>query len=846
MATLKASNVKLDVQSGSTRTVFATWTWSHAYTENYSVAWYYGTGDGVWFVGQDGTTEYKQSTYNAPENAIKVKFKVKPIPKEYKSGGKTKKRFTSSWSTEVILNLNNAIVATPPVPTVTLEGLNLIARVDNLDANCTQIQFQVVKNNTVNAIDKKINVNKLSASLSVAVQTGAEYKVRCRGVRNSVESEWTEYSSSVKTQPAAPDKITACRASSSTSVYLEWKKSNTAAAYEIQYTTKRTYFDSSSEVQSITTENADINYREITGLESGHEYFFRVRSVNDNGSSGWTEIKSVIIGREPAPPTTWSSKTTAKIGDELELYWVHNSEDGSKQTQARIEIDIGDGNPKLYDIFNSQSTSRTKETANLYFDITPLGQPFSFTDGHILVVTFEHTKSDPNEVAYLRFNNNRSIIVQPTDCVWENHSRVTFVYNASTGFTVSHITKGNVDDETDGTFVYNIKTSNYTDGTKLKWKVATKGIRNDFSSFSVQRIIELYSAPSVELQCFNSLTAYPYSITATVGPNTQTPIGYHLSVTALTSYPTVNEVGQTVYVTEGAEVFSRYFDTSINPLKVELLPGNVKLENNVPYKITCTVATNAGLTAIDDAQFTVYLADTDVIINAEIGIDPTDLSAVIRPYCMDEHGIEVINNDILFSVYRREYDGAFTIIGKNRRQSENLIDLHPALDYARYRIVATSQSTGRIEYYDVPGEPVGESAAVIQWNEQWHPFDTTEESSLEQPTSTSTMVKLPYNLDVSDSNSIDVSHINYIGRRHPVAYYGTHVGETSTWNVDIVKDDVETLYALRCLQKWMGDVYVREPSGSGYWATVAVSFSQKHKSVTIPVTINITRVEGGD
>ena len=43
----------------------------------------------------------------------------------------------------------------------------------------------------------------------------------------------------------------------------------------------------------------------------------------------------------------------------------------------------------------------------------------------------------------------------------------------------------------------------------------------------------------------------------------------------------------------------------------------------------------------------------------------------------------------------------------------------------------------------------------------------------------------------------------------------------------------------------MGDVYVREPSGSGYWANIKVSYNQKHCALTIPVTLNITRVEGG-
>ena len=59
------------------------------------------------------------------------------------------------------------------------------------------------------------------------------------------------------------------------------------------------------------------------------------------------------------------------------------------------------------------------------------------------------------------------------------------------------------------------------------------------------------------------------------------------------------------------------------------------------------------------------------------------------------------------------------------------------------------------------------------------------------------------------------------------------------------KSDTETIYALRRLQNWMGDVYVREPSGSGYWANVAVSFDINHKEVIIPVSISIKRVEGG-
>ena len=107
------------------------------------------------------------------------------------------------------------------------------------------------------------------------------------------------------------------------------------------------------------------------------------------------------------------------------------------------------------------------------------------------------------------------------------------------------------------------------------------------------------------------------------------------------------------------------------------------------------------------------------------------------------------------------------------------------------------------------------------------------------------MLKLPYNIDVSDNINPDVELVEYIGREHPVSYHGTQIGSKSTWNMDVPAYDKETIYALRRLQKWMGNVYVREPSGSGYWATITVSFSIKHCEVVIPVTLNITRVEGG-
>ena len=117
---------------GNDRTMFATWIWDKNNTDNYRVVWYYGTGDGVWFVGSDSTSEYKQSTYTAPSNAIKVKFKVKPISKKKKENGKEVNHWTADWSTAKTYSFSNNPPGEPSAPSVTIDGYKLTATASGL------------------------------------------------------------------------------------------------------------------------------------------------------------------------------------------------------------------------------------------------------------------------------------------------------------------------------------------------------------------------------------------------------------------------------------------------------------------------------------------------------------------------------------------------------------------------------------------------------------------------------------------------------------------------------------------------------------------------------------------
>lgn len=814
--------------SSSTDKLFATWTWDKdSQTASYKIAWSYTTIDGVEFtdlstnnVDEDYYAASKQSTYTIPSNATKVTFRVKPISKTYKENDTETKYWDASWSAIKTHNVSTPLDA-PSAPSVKIDGLKLTAELENLDTIATGIQFRLVKNDTtvVESNTKTVTINTTTKHVSYAwtVSNGSDYKVSCRAVRGSLYSEWSNYSSNVSTIPATPSGIKTCKATDATTVYLEWPAVNSATSYEIEHTNNKNYFDTSSETTKITVESGAAYY--VTGLTSGKEYFFRVRAKNSAGESGWTSIVSIIIGKEPAAPTTWSSTTTAIVGETVYLYWVHNAEDDSSQTYAQLELTIGSNSPVVTDIKNTTS-----------------------------------------------------------------------------------------EEEKDKTSVYTIDTTGYKEGTKILWRVRTAGITTTYGDWSVQRTVDVYARPTLQLEIVDSngnslaeISSFPFYISALPGPATQQPIGYHLSITANEMYETVDRAGNPVIINKDESVYSKYFDTNYE-LLVSMSADNIDLEQNISYTATCTVTMDSGLNAESSLTFRVIWAESTFVPSASIGIDTDTYTAHIQPYCEnrtivyrkvaysggkytvtdetidfvwgepyrsyytttgervysgvdgDDNAVyycqveesETVEN-ITLSVYRREFDGTFTEIATGLDNAKNTVvtDPHPALDYARYRIVATSTETGAVGYYDMPGYPVGGKAVIIQWNEEWSSFEAAGEDAQSQPPWSGSLLKLPYNVDVSESHNTDVSLIEYIGRSRPVSYYGTHLGETATWNVEIEKNDKETLYALRRLAIWRGDVYVREPSGSGYWANISVSFNQKHCDLTIPVTLNITRVEGG-
>ena len=774
--------------------VYPTWKFDEPTSEieDYTVMYAYQTGDyGVngysWWHGTTVSTyaipDANESSvrWTPPEEATYIRVQVKANSKTRKINDQDVPYWTCDWAMASTYPPNMVYPDAPDAPTLEIDGSVITATLQieeesgGYDDQIDAVQFDLYNGNQY--VDMKQVFFDLEEQVNIArvqfrVASGGDYMARCRVGRNVpygiYATAWSPYgpfSSSVGTAPATPAGFTTIRAASSTSVYLAWDPVDEADTYDIEYTTNPDYFGGSN--ATTTQTGIETTKYTLTGMESGDEYYFRLRAVNDNGSSEWSTYKSVIIGKPPAAPTTWSSTTTAIVGDPLNLYWVHNAEDGSWATFSQIE---------------------------LYFD--------GVKETHTI-------ESDQKE---------------DEDSTESEHAHT-----------------------------YAVDTSKYPEGTIIKWRVRTAGVTKVFGDWSIQREITVYAKPNLYLTMtnhvglpFDVLNQFPIKLEAYATPKTQEPIGYHITITAETTYDTIDYLGRPTTIKVGDTLMTRYI-TSKDPLDTTITASDVDLADGQGYSLKVVVSMNSGLTAEDTKHFSVKWTDESYEPDMGITIDTSDYTAMLTPFCNDSDGKPI--QDVLLSVYRREFDGTFTEIAKNIDASVKTLvtDPHPSLYYARYRIVAMSVITGAISYYDPPAYPVLCDSVLIQWDEEWQNLGVDEYNSdpLLTPLWSGSTLKIRGNIDVSENVAAQSTLVNYIGRTYPVSYYGTAVDSSATWNMDVPKYDKETLFALRRLQVWCGDVYVREPSGSGYWANVSVSFSQKHLDLVIPVTLTITRVEGG-
>ena len=824
-------NITLSKVPYQERTYMATWTaleksWGN--TNNFEVEWRYGLANGKFIDSYSsvsyvsGTASY-QSTFTVPENGKWVQVWVRPHEKN-EGTENSKWKYLCPWSPKD-WNTNWVYVdeywkpADIPTPSIEVDQykLTMIARTDSIDydPNTYQVEFYLVDVEKGYCVLRKlVDVNRSGAWawLEYNGTAGHRYQVCARGYNKAhqIYGEWSDYSEMVRTA-ALPVSFESIRAMTSTSVQVRIKKPNMGDhdTIELNYTTNSndwTSEDSAGESMTVAGTAYQFN---IEGMESGKEWYFRIRATNESGSSRWEYYPgTVILGMKPDPPTTWSNTVTAKIGENIVLNWVHNARDGSHMRSAQLELTEGNGTPKTITV-----------------------------DG---------------------------------------------VEDSETG-----------DYKDEGK--YEIDTTKMKDGTTLRWRVRTKGVLDTYSDWSVTREVKLYSPTTLSVALFKSQTStegqiqtldsFPFYVIASAGPNTQKAIGFHISIVSNSSYKKTDYNGETVWVGEGEEVYSHFFDfdssldvvefddyavVQDNTLTLKLMPQDVDFESGQSYTVRGTVSTDAGLSAEAYAMLDVHWIDQELYPQADVQVDTEDFTATIIPYAPiipdtpgdmvdfdEEEGSNAelpLVEDVSLAVYRINYDGSMTLImdeiGNNR--STAVVDPHPSIDYARYRVVAIDNQTGSVGYNDIEPVAIGQPGIVFQWDESWkeslyvNPIDQQPEGVAGWSGSRLT---LPFNVNTTEKTSPDRSLAEYVGQENPVSYFGTQLGISASWSAVIERTDEDRLQLIRKLNRYQGNVYVRNSRGVGYWAVVNLSYDINHgdgeDAILIPISIEVTKVRGG-
>ena len=897
---------------GVTNELCAAWTWDlERKTKEYDIEWKWYRA-GIWKYS-DSTEIRKYSTFTIPDDGItsKIQFRVRPVPNTRKEGDKE----VNEFATDLWTNWNECtyyVVNKPDTPnglSVELDGLNLTATVSNVDkTKVSLVEFKLVKDGSESAAKTyKASLDDTGESSHTFsnLEAGSTYKVCCRSYKDGNYSEWSDYSSAVETKPAKvalSDPVP----KSSTSIYLEWTKSNTATGYTLEYTDDKDGFYEGVTAPSISTK--ELNYT-VNGLKTGTTYHFRVRAKNDdNEESDWSEVKSTAIGTNPVAPTTWSSTTTAIAGEgeTVSLYWVHNSTDGAPQQSAEVtltfegvdnisllksdvSVELGkitstktSGNTVTYTIEAATDEAHVNATHSLIIDTKNYDDGAAIT-WKVITVGTTGMASDPSM--------DRVVHIYSTPTVYMTVKDATNDLG-STYYKVEYLAESNV-------YLKTPETIEMVEGTVVADKFTVTG--EQVRTYTADDETVYYCV--VEKK---ALAAFPFTVNVEVDANMtiQRPIEYHITITANESYETVDNFGKAKIVVPEEMLYSKHFtaDKDSNTLSTEISAQDVSLANGQSYTVKCVVAMDSGITVEASTEMSISWSQVSYALNAEIGVDRDNCSAYIRPYCVIAYTAYYLVNkgdylyfldkdtsysyvygsaipgaqtttgeqvyrgttpdgdsvyyaivyeeipvtDVWLGVYRREYDGTFTeiISGLDASKKSFVTDPHPSLDFARYRITAKDKNTGMVSFADIANTLIGEKAIIIQWNEPYESYEVSEDE-LSNPNTSETFLRLPYNIDVTNSRDPDVSLIKYIGRKHPVSYYGTQVGEKASWRTSVPKEDTETLYTLQRLQAWSGDVYVREPYGTGYWANVKVSISRTHLETVVPVTLDVTRVEGG-
>ena len=848
--------------------------------------------------------------FSPDSEAVMARIRIKPVSdtrsvvtavvtttKVYSDGTKdtssqnkteTKPYVTTAWTALKSHDFRTDKCATPTVAyELSADGKKATVSVSTDDADARYCDIQLcTKSGSKYAVAKKKNdlacTAAAGAEYTFSLDAGKTYYLRAQiaaDKKTKGASSWSAYQT-VAARPAKPGKPTA-QATGATGAKVTWKAVAGAASYRVQYVTgASSRFN--TDPTAVTEVDGIIGLTFTpTGLDPAEKYWFRVAADNATGTSAWSTAASCTTALKPEAPTTYATDAAYIEGDTALLQWVHNAEDGSDQTAYQVKVDVyappsvgaqviktvskvpisADGTFQLPQDFVSLAEQPWESAA--YADIMEANPSYGAdwykdmfcvngTDGEqhdcfLDAYLWHDFVSISGSTATIEYDYILEVIAGLRDPV----IRTLSYYTNHTEQTISGTTAQEAEFDTSG----------LPDGTDVAWKIRTKGAHASWSPWSAQRRFTVYEQPELECELRQGeggsgvdgespLTAYPLAVTLDASGGGNAPIAYHAAISTAEYIQYTDAYGMDRWLAAGSIVWEGDFPTGDDPLTVLVDGGSALLTDGGSYTVTATVAMESGLAAAAQASFAVAFEADLPEPGALVVFDPDTLTADISPYCMAVDGngdpTDGYREGTVLAVYRITADGDLILLraGIANTGAATVTDPHAPFGECWYHIVATDSATGICSFADAMDESP-HNRCVIQFDEQWQQAGP-EDYGDGGPIYGGVLIDGFYNLEFAEQGDVQAEDIAYIGREDPVSYYGTQTGYTASYRMAFPRDDAETLSKMRALMRLRDDAYIREPSGTGFWAHVRTTLSRRFDNGAYEATVEATRVDRDD
>lgn len=535
--------------------------------------------------------------------------------------------------------------------------------------------------------------------------------------------------------------------------------------------------------------------------------------------------------------------TSGDAGDTAEIYYSDNKSyveypDGNDQKKtASFTYYCADGD-SMYSIGNIDTSGA------LYFSMRLKSGTGYSQVSNVMSVNVGATATAPTPT----FEAGTVVTDEPVTLTWVHNCSDGSVQTAYHLYVMAGGTTVVDETVTSDNQYRELDLSSVKSGSTIEWTVATAGANGKMGEACATQRFLAYRRPSITIAVDNqTVKELPLKLTATQDDTEQKALEWDVVMTVQEETTIQDNLGNDVPLRKGTEVYrGRIMDgEGFGEQKLELPIGATDADwpDDAKLKIEVSMLTTVGVSSKSKSiEITTDFSNQDIFVYGfarPIGM----WQCAIEPMASSVGG----NADCTLSIYRINDDGSYTSIVEGVPNNGTVAtDPFPNFGECTYRIVANSNKTDRMYVADCVADIEGTSI-LMQWGTPTTHTETDpdNDSMTEVSDITANWVELPYDIKITEKRQKDVSLKKYIGRTHEVAYYGTLISDTGTWTADLCKlTDGFTLSQLRTLGEYMGNVYVREPSGLGYWAHVDVdSIETSYNSLKQPVSLSVTRVE---